>query len=70
MQAVSDRLGSWFAALFASVAGSVSVALHLEILALRHQLLVVNRSRRPRVRLTTAEVCSSNYRGVYRYLPA
>jgi putative transposase len=28
-------------------------ALHLEIVALRHQLTVVNRSRRPRLRLTT-----------------
>ena len=30
-------------------------ALHLEILALRHQLLVLERSRRPRVRLTAAD---------------
>jgi hypothetical protein len=30
-------------------------ALHLEILALRHQLAVVNRSRRQRLRLTTAD---------------
>jgi transposase InsO family protein len=30
-------------------------ALHLEILALRHQLAVVNRSRRPRLRLTAAD---------------
>ena len=29
--------------------------LHLEVLALRHQLAVVNRSRRPRLRLTTAD---------------
>ena len=28
------------------------VSLHLEIIALRHQLAVVNRSRRPRLRLT------------------
>jgi hypothetical protein len=31
------------------------VALHLEILVLRHQLLVLERSRRPHVRLTTAD---------------
>jgi putative transposase len=30
-------------------------ALHLEILALRHQLLVLERSRRPRVRLTATD---------------
>ena len=30
-------------------------ALHLEILALRHQLQVVERSRRPRLRLTAAD---------------
>jgi putative transposase len=30
-------------------------ALHLEVLALRHQLQVLNRSRRPRVRLTAAD---------------
>ena len=30
-------------------------SLHLEILALRHQLTVVNRSRRPRLRLTSAD---------------
>jgi putative transposase len=30
-------------------------SLHLEILALRHQLAVVNRSRRPRLRLTSAD---------------
>ena len=30
-------------------------ALHLEILALRHQLAVANRSRRPRLRLTTVD---------------
>ena len=30
-------------------------SLHLEILALRHQLAVVNRSRRPRVRFTTVD---------------
>ena len=30
-------------------------ALHFEVLALRHQLLVLERSRRPRVRLTTAD---------------
>jgi putative transposase len=30
-------------------------ALHLEILALRHQLAVVNRSRRPRLRLTSTD---------------
>jgi hypothetical protein len=30
-------------------------ALHLEILALRHQLAIVNRSRRPRLRLTTMD---------------
>ena len=30
-------------------------SLHLEILALRHQLAVVNRSRRPRLRLTMAD---------------
>jgi len=30
-------------------------ALHLEILALRHQLAVINRSRRPRLRLTIAD---------------
>jgi len=29
-------------------------ALHLEVLALRHQLQVLNRQRRPRVRLTAA----------------
>ncbi len=31
------------------------VSLHLEILALRHQLAVVNRSRRPRLRLTSVD---------------
>ena len=30
-------------------------ALHLEIVALRHQLAVVNRSRRPRLRFTTVD---------------
>jgi putative transposase len=30
-------------------------SLHLEIIALRHQLAVVNRSRRPRLRLTSAD---------------
>jgi hypothetical protein len=30
-------------------------ALHLEIIALRHQLAVVNRSRRPRLRFTSAD---------------
>jgi putative transposase len=30
-------------------------ALHLEIVALRHQLVVTNRSRRPRLRLTTLD---------------
>jgi putative transposase len=30
-------------------------ALHLEILALRHQVAVLNRSRAPRLRLTTAD---------------
>ena len=30
-------------------------ALHLEILALRHQLAVTNRSRHPRLRLTTVD---------------
>jgi putative transposase len=30
-------------------------ALHLEIIALRHQLAVVNRSRRQRLRLTSAD---------------
>jgi putative transposase len=30
-------------------------SLHLEILALRHQLAVVNRSRRPHLRLTSAD---------------
>ena len=30
-------------------------ALHLEILALRHQLAVVNRTRRPRLRLTSTD---------------
>jgi hypothetical protein len=30
-------------------------ALHLEILALRHQLQVLERSRRPRLRLTAAD---------------
>jgi putative transposase len=30
-------------------------ALHLEIVALRHQLQVANRSRRPRLRLTTVD---------------
>ncbi len=30
-------------------------SLHLEIIALRHQLTVVNRSRRPRLRLTSAD---------------
>src|SRR4051812_5655250 len=31
------------------------VSLHLEILALRHQLTVVNRTRRPRPRLTSTD---------------
>jgi transposase InsO family protein len=31
------------------------VSLHLEIIALRHQLAVVNRSRRPRLRLTSVD---------------
>ena len=31
------------------------VSLHLEIIALRHQLAVVNRSRRPRLRLTPVD---------------
>jgi hypothetical protein len=31
------------------------VSLHLEILALRHQLTVVHRSRGPRLRLTSAD---------------
>jgi hypothetical protein len=30
-------------------------SLHLEIIALRHQLAVVNRSRRPRLRVTAAD---------------
>jgi hypothetical protein len=30
-------------------------ALHLEVLALRHQLQVLNRSRQPRLRLTAAD---------------
>ena len=30
-------------------------SLHLEIVALRHQLAVVNRSRRPRLRFTSAD---------------
>ncbi len=30
-------------------------SLHLEIIALRHQLAVVNRSRRPRLRVTSAD---------------
>lgn len=30
-------------------------SLHLELIALRHQLAVVNRSRRPRLRLTAAD---------------
>jgi hypothetical protein len=30
-------------------------SLHLEIIALRHQLAVVNRSRRPRLRFTSAD---------------
>jgi serine/threonine protein kinase len=30
-------------------------SLHLELIALRHQLAVVNRSRRPRIRLTAAD---------------
>ena len=30
-------------------------SLHLEIIALRHQLAVVHRSRRPRLRLTSAD---------------
>jgi len=30
-------------------------SLHLEIIALRHQLAVVNRSRRPRLRLTSVD---------------
>jgi hypothetical protein len=30
-------------------------SLHLEIIALRHQLAIVNRSRRPRLRLTSAD---------------
>jgi putative transposase len=35
--------------------GRSRAALHLEILALRHQLAVVNRSRRTRLRLTAAD---------------
>ena len=31
------------------------VSLHLEIIALRHQIAVVNRSRRPRLRFTGAD---------------
>jgi hypothetical protein len=31
------------------------VSLHLEIIALRHQLAVVHRSRRPRLRLTSVD---------------
>ena len=31
------------------------LALHLEVLALRHQLQVLERSRRPRLRLTAAD---------------
>jgi hypothetical protein len=30
-------------------------SLHLEIIALRHQLAVINRSRRPRLRFTSAD---------------
>jgi putative transposase len=36
-------------------AGRSRAALHLEILALRHQLAVLNRARRPRLRLTAAD---------------
>jgi hypothetical protein len=31
------------------------VSLHLEIIALRHQLAIVHRSRRPRLRLTSVD---------------
>ena len=35
--------------------GRSRAALHLEIITLRHQLAVVNRSRRPRLRLTAVD---------------
>jgi putative transposase len=55
----SDSLVSWrlsfLAAPLASFMFRSRVSLHLEIIALRHQLAVVNRSRRPCLRLTPVD---------------
>jgi hypothetical protein len=56
----ADRLAAMFSVLLSILqAARVSVrsraALQLEILALRHQLNVLQRSRRPRVHLTPAD---------------
>jgi hypothetical protein len=59
LRAFSDSLQSWCPSSFRSSTPFVSWsgrALHcLEIIALRHQLAVVNRSRRPRLRFTAAD---------------
>ena len=60
LRSASNSLDSWslssfrWSSRFRSAARS-RAALHLEILALRHQVAVLNRSRSPRLRLTAVD---------------
>ena len=58
--AFSDSLQSCHPSLFrcstrSDLSSQSRLSLHLEIIALRHQLAVINRSRRPRLRLTLVD---------------
>jgi len=58
--AFSDSLQSCHPSLFrcstrSDLSSQSRLSLHLEIIALRHQLAIVNRSRRPRLRLTLVD---------------